>query len=145
MFSCGVFRCFTPVAEIALRAAPLRVESSTEMSPAYELPLARPLIVTSSLGTPPMSRWLSVTRCPKTATPYIGCPGATSMSRLLIVTSIGAGLFGSERLTKKTASAAMGSPSVECRRTGPRPSETMQAPSEVIAVSSCETQSPRVA
>jgi hypothetical protein len=115
------------------------------MSPAKELPFARPLIVTSSFGTPSMTRWLSVVRCPNTATPYIGCPGATVMCRLLIVTLIGAGRFGLERLTKKTASAAIGSPSAECRRTGPRPSDTMQAPSEVMVVPSCDTQRPRVA
>ena len=47
--------------------------------------------------------------------------------------------------TKNTALAAIGSPSTECSRTGPRPRETMHAPFDLIVVSSCDTQSPRVA
>ena len=67
------------------------------------------------------------------------------MRKSLIVTRTGAALEGLERLTKKTALAAIGSPSTERSRTGPSPSETMHAPFEVMVVSSCETQRPRVA
>ena len=66
------------------------------------------------------------------------------MRRLLIVTPTGAGPFMRDRLTKKTALDAIGSPSADSSRTGPSPSETMQAPSDVIVVWSWETQSPRV-
>src|SRR5712691_9062244 len=135
----------TAVAEIALRLAPLSVESSTEMPAAYPFPFARPLIVSSSFGEPPMSRWLRVIWWPKTATPYMDWPSGTMIRRLLIDTRTGAGLDGLERLTKKTAEDAIGSPSTECSRIGPRPNDTMHAPSEVIVVSSCETQRPRVA
>ena len=62
-----------------------------------------------------------------------------------MVTCTGAGFEGVERLTKKTALAAIGSPSIECSRTGPSPRETMHAPSEVMVVLSRETQRPRVA
>ena len=65
--------------------------------------------------------------------------------RLLIVTPTGAGVDLFERLTKNTALDAIGSPSLERRRTAPSPSERMHAPSDVIVVSSCDTQSPRVA
>ena len=82
------------VAEIALRPAPLSVESRIEMPRAYELPFARPLIVTSSFGAPPMSRRLSVTRWPKIATPNIDWPSGTTIRRFLIVTSTGAGFVG---------------------------------------------------
>jgi hypothetical protein len=135
----------TAVAEIAFRFAPLSVESSTDTLAAYEFPLPRPLIVMSSFGEPPMSRWLSVIWCPEAATPYIDWPSGTTIRRLEIATRTGAGLDRLDRLMKKTALEAIGSPSMDRSRTGPRPSETMQAPSEVIVVSSCETQRPRVA
>ena len=135
----------TAVAEIAFRPAPLSVESRIEMLPAYELPLPRPLIVMSSFGEPLMSRWLRVIRWPKSATPYIDWPSGTTILRLEMVTWMGAGFVGFERLTKKTALAAIGSPSIECSRTGPSPSETMHAPSDVMFVPSRETQRPRVA
>jgi hypothetical protein len=71
--------------------------------------------------------------------------GGTMIRRFAIVTRTGAGCSRLDRLTKNTALEAIGSPSIERRRTGPRPSETRHAPSEVMVVSSCETHKPRVA
>src|SRR5207247_5441389 len=106
----------TAVAEIAFRVAPLSVESTIETFPAYEFPLPRPLIVTSSFGEPPISTWLNVTWWPKIATPYIDWLSGTTIRRFEIVTPRGAGFGAFERLTKKTALAEIGSPSIECSR-----------------------------
>src|SRR5947208_4071150 len=106
----------TAVAEIAFRVAPPKIESRIETSPAYEFPLPRPLIVTSSFGEPPISRWLNVTWWPKIATPYIDWPSGTTIRRFEIVTPRGAGFGAFGRLKKKTELADIGPPPLECRR-----------------------------
>ena len=63
----------------------------------------------------------------------------------LIAILTGSGLRTSEWSTKNTAFARTSVPSARGIRPSPGPSATRQAPSDVIDVSSWETQSPRVA
>ena len=63
----------------------------------------------------------------------------------LIAMRTGRGFRSSEWSIEKTAFAVTKVPSPRWMRPAPRPSATMQAPSEVTVVSSRETQSPRVA
>ena len=75
-------------------------------------------------------------------TPAIFCARGTTRRSPLIVIRTGKGLKRSECVRKKTAVAL--TTGLLLNRAGPGPSAIRHAPSDVIDVSSCETQSPRV-
>jgi hypothetical protein len=86
-----------------------------------------------------------VTSSPSTLMPDIFVAPATRIRTPLILTRTGSESLMCEWLRKKTARARTGGPSRVGSRASPGPSATMQAPSDVIDVSSRETHRPRVA
>jgi hypothetical protein len=76
--------------------------------------------------------------------PTMRVAAGTSMRMPLIVTRTGSGASRSECVKKKTAVARPDFPFAPFARASPWPSARMQAPSDVIDVSSWDTHSPRV-
>ena len=97
------------------------------------------------IGAPVIVRWFRSTSCAKTRTPEMSAAFGTLMRSPLMWMRTGSGLRMSEWSMWKTDVARIGFPSAPRPRISPGPRAVMQAPSEVIVVRSCETQSPRVA